>query len=116
MVDRSLRGMGISSRSMESERGVEFAERVETVYDCPEGHTVVVPFSVEAEPPDLWSCRCGTEALARDRHNAAPTQPKHTRTHWEMLLERRTIGELEDLLTERLEVLRGTRGAMYQAG
>ncbi|MDR3202680.1 MAG: RNA polymerase-binding protein RbpA, partial [Bifidobacteriaceae bacterium] len=30
MAERSLRGMGIGAQSMESEDGVEFAERVET--------------------------------------------------------------------------------------
>ena len=32
---------------------------------------------------------------------------KPVRTHWDMLLERRSISELEDILTERLELLRG---------
>jgi hypothetical protein len=31
---------------------------------------------------------------------------KHVRSHWDMLLERRTIAELEELLAERLELLR----------
>jgi len=32
---------------------------------------------------------------------------KPVRTHWDMLLERRSIKELEEILTERLEMLRG---------
>jgi len=32
------------------------------------------------------------------------TQPP--RTHWDMLLERRTVKELEELLDERLDLLR----------
>jgi hypothetical protein len=32
---------------------------------------------------------------------------KPVRTHWDMLLERRSVKELEDILTERLELLRG---------
>jgi hypothetical protein len=32
--------------------------------------------------------------------------PKHVRTHWDMLLERRTIKDLEGILKERLEVIR----------
>ena len=32
---------------------------------------------------------------------------KPVRTHWDMLLERRSIKELEEILTERLELLRG---------
>jgi len=32
------------------------------------------------------------------------------RTHWDMLLERRTLAELEEVLEERLDVLREMRG------
>ena len=35
---------------------------------------------------------------------------KHQRTHWDMLLERRSIPELEELLEERLTLLRESRG------
>ena len=35
---------------------------------------------------------------------------KHARTHWDMLLERRSIAELEELLEERLALLRESRG------
>ena len=36
---------------------------------------------------------------------------KPVRTHWDMLRERRTVGELEELLAERLALLRsGTIG------
>ena len=31
---------------------------------------------------------------------------KPPRTHWDMLIERRSIPDLEDLLAERLELLR----------
>ncbi|MGL5247728.1 MAG: RNA polymerase-binding protein RbpA, partial [Brooklawnia sp.] len=33
---------------------------------------------------------------------------KPPRTHWDMLLERRSIAELEELLAERLEEVRRT--------
>jgi hypothetical protein len=35
---------------------------------------------------------------------------KPARTHWDMLLERRSIPELEELLEERLTLLRQSRG------
>jgi Spy/CpxP family protein refolding chaperone len=35
---------------------------------------------------------------------------KVPRSHWDMLLERRTRAELEELLQERLEHLRARRG------
>lgn len=106
MADRTLRGMSIGARSMESEEGVEFAPRIEAVYDCPHGHQVALTFSVEANPPLVWECRCGAEAKLRDGGTPEPRMTKPVRTHWDMLLERRTIGELEELLAERLDLLR----------
>lgn len=65
-----------------------------------------MPFSVEAEVPAVWECRCGAEAVIRDGEKPEPKPTKHVRTHWDMLLERRTIEDLEVLLQERLELLR----------
>jgi hypothetical protein len=115
MADRSLRGSGIGYQSLESEEGVEFAERVEIAYDCAEGHTTILPFALEAEVPDYWLCRCGGQAILRDVLDPALPKQKHQRTHWDMLMERRTVEELEDILTERLEVLRARRSGREPA-
>ena len=50
--------------------------------------------------------RCGAQALkvATDRPDEKPAKP--ARTHWDMLLERRSVEDLEVLLDERLELLR----------
>ena len=106
MVERSLRGTRLGSASLESDHAVELAPRQSAEYVCPNGHTIVVPFSVEADVPALWECRCGTEALLRDASRPEPKATRPARTHWDMLLERRTIAELEVLLEERLELLR----------
>ncbi len=106
MADRSLRGMSIGAKSLESDQGVDFAPRLEARYDCPNGHTIVLPFSAEAEVPVVGECRCGAEALLRDASRPETKAGKPPRTHWDMLLERRTVGELEELLSERLELLR----------
>ena len=106
MPDRSLRGMSIGAKSMESDAGVDFAPRFQAHYDCPNGHTIILPFSTEAEVPAVWECRCGEEALLRDAERPEPKAGKPARTHWDMLLERRTIKELEELLDERLGLLR----------
>ena len=106
MANRSLRGMRIGSHSMETEDGVEFAPRLQAHYDCPNGHTIILPFSTEAEVPAVWEWRCGEEALLRDAERPEPKAGKPARTHWDMLLERRTIKELEELLDERLGLLR----------
>lgn len=112
MSDRSLRGTRLGAQSMENDTNVEPAPRQMAEYVCPNGHITVLPFSVEAEVPPLWECRCGEEGLLRDaaRPDAKPGRPQ--RTHWDMLLERRTVAELEDLLDERLTLLRS--GALQQ--
>jgi hypothetical protein len=109
MADRSLRGSGIGFQSLESEEGVEFAERVEVAYDCPDGHTTILPFALEAEIPDYWQCRCGVLAVLRDALDPVAPKERRQRSHWDMLMERRTIGELELILAERLDLLRSRR-------
>ncbi|GAA1629931.1 MULTISPECIES: RNA polymerase-binding protein RbpA [Georgenia] len=107
MAERSLRGMKIGANSMESDEGVEFAPRIKAQYNCPDGHTFELPFSVDAEVPPVWECKCGKEALLLDATKPEPKKPvKPPRTHWDMLLERRSIPELEALLEERLQLLR----------
>jgi len=106
MPDRSLRGMSIGAKSMESDEGIDFAPRFQAYYDCPNGHTIILPFSTEAEVPQIWECRCGGEALQRDSNLEDDRAAKPIRTHWDMLLERRKESELEELLSERLDLLR----------
>lgn len=106
MADRSLRGMSIGSKSMESDEGVDFAPRFQAHYDCECGKTTILPFSTEAELPEIWECRCGFEAILRDAEAPEPKAVKPVRTHWDMLLERRTVDELEEVLNERLNLLR----------
>jgi hypothetical protein len=99
--------MKIGANSMESDEGVEFAPRLKARYNCPDGHTFELPFSVDAEVPPVWECKCGKEALLQDATKPEPKKPvKPPRTHWDMLLERRSIPELETLLEERLQLLR----------
>lgn len=110
MADRTLRGSRMVSFSMETSENVVPSERQTVVYVCPEGHRIELPFSIEAEIPPTWECRCGGEALLLDgvAPERKPTKP--ARTHWDMLLERRSIPELEELLEERLTLLRASRG------
>ena len=107
MADRSLRGTGLGSKSFEDEAGVEFAARQEVGYDCPSKHHFSLVFSAEADIPTLWECpRCGAESLRSDGQRPEAKEEKPVRTQWDMLRERRSIAELEDLLAERLTLLR----------
>jgi len=108
MGERTLRGARLGGQSFEDERGIEFAARQNIAYKCKQGHEFEIPMSVEAEVPTTWECpRCGAEALSQDGRTPEEKAEKPARTHWDMLLERRSITELEEILTERLELLRG---------
>ena len=108
MADRSLRGTGLGAKSFEDEAGVEFAARQEVGFDCPRNHHFTLMFAAEADTPAVWECpRCGAEAISQSGQEREAKVEKPVRTHWDMLLERRSIKELEEILTERLELLRG---------
>ena len=108
MGERTLRGARLGGQSFEDERGIEFAARQNVAYVCPHGHEFEIPMSVEAEVPAVWEGpRCGADAASKDGHTQEVKAEKPVRTHWDMLLERRSVKELEDILTERLELLRG---------
>lgn len=115
MADRSLRGMRLGTQSLQSEEGVEFSPRVKRTYRADDGTTFDVVFAAEAEIPPVWeSPKTGQEGILLGS-NGKPvaleeTETKAPRTHWDMLLERRTRAELEELLQERLEYLRARRG------
>jgi RNA polymerase-binding protein len=81
-----MRGTRLGASSLESDEGVQPAARQVIRYLCPAGH----------------------------QNSGSPTQKpvKPARTHWDMLLERRTTAELEELLQERLGLLRS--GALTQ--
>lgn len=108
MAERTLRGARLGGQSFEDERGIEFAARQQVGYRCPQGHDFEITMSVEAEVPAVWECpRCGAEAESVDDIEREVKAEKPQRTHWDMLLERRSEKELEEILTERLELLRG---------
>ena len=111
MSERALRGTRLGATSYESDAGIDFAPRQEIEYVCPAEHRFTMPFSVEADVPPTWECKvCGQVALIVDGTAPEEKAGKPPRTHWDMLMERRTISDLEDVLAERLEVLRARRG------
>ena len=115
MADRSLRGMRLGSQSLQSEVGVEFSPRKKSQYRTEDGTTFEVTFAADAEVPETWeSPRTGLEGrlIGEDGGlvQSVVVETKAQRTHWDMLLERRTRPELEELLQERLELLRTRRG------
>ncbi len=107
MADKSLRGHGLGNKSLADGAGVELAARLQLSFDCPNGHHFTLTFAEEAELPTEWECsKCGKIALRADGVLPPAKELKHVRTHWDMLRERRSIPELEEILAERLEELR----------
>jgi hypothetical protein len=111
MSERVLRGSRLGAVSYESDKHTEFAPRVGVVFDCQHGHATTVPFAAEADLPASWECRvCGATALRRDGEQPESKPVKAARTHWDMLLERRSLAELEEVLAERLAALHAEQG------
>lgn len=115
MADRSLRGMRLGTQSLQSEVGVEFSPRRKSTYQAADGSTFEVMFAADAEIPQQWeSPKSGQEGVLLGDDGAPvvldETETKVPRSHWDMLLERRTRPELEELLQERLDYLRSRRG------
>lgn len=116
MADRSLRGIRLGASSLQSEEGVVFHERINHTYVCTQcERESVLTFAADAEVPNAWECRtCGAEAVRRVEDGGVAevdhSGDKAPRTHWDMLMERRSIPELEELLEERLQLLRERRG------
>ena len=111
MADRTLRGSRLGAVSYETEYGAEPAPRTLAVYKCPQGHEFTMPFAEDAEAPPTWECRTdGAVATLVDGPAPEAKKVKPPRTHWDMLLERRSVADLEEVLAERLDVLRARRG------
>jgi hypothetical protein len=117
MAERALRGTRLGATSYENDRNTDLAPRQEVTFDCPKGHRFSVPFAAEAEIPAKWECRvCGAAATTATGDQPSAAKAKPPRSHWDMLLERRSISDLEDVLAERLAIIRGQRGETPQGG
>ncbi len=109
MADRVLRGSRLGAVSYETDRNHDLAPRRIARYQTDNGEEFEVPFADDAEIPGNWMCRNGMEGTLMEGDLQEPKKVKPPRTHWDMLLERRSEDELKELLQERLEVIRSRR-------
>src|ERR1700732_1181900 len=131
MADRVLRGSRLGAVSYETDRNHDLAPRQIARYRTENGEEFDVPFADDAEIPGTWPSRNGMEGTLIDGdppephkdkpprqgvrgtrtagHPPEPKKVKPPRTHWDMLLERRTVDELDELLKERLDLIRQRR-------
>lgn len=111
----TMRGMRLGSQSLESDLGVELSARQKKTFRCPNGHEFSMVFSQTAELPETWECKSCPEIAIRleDDSPIIPTESTQEapRTHYDMVLERRTREELEELLQEMLADMRARRAA-----
>ena len=115
MAQSTMRGMRLGAQSLEAESGIVFSERSDYVYICADKHETKLTFAAEAELPQTWQCKsCSLQATLQDAGADVELQvseDKGPRTHWEMVLERRSREELEEILAERLEIIRARRAS-----
>ena len=115
MSEKRLRGTRLGSISLETEEGVDFVETQAVTFRTEEGEEFAVTFMAGIDLPYEWSSphtgRIGRRLDANGKPVTgvdpnAPTPPAPTVTHWEQLLKRRTIEELEEILAQRREEMR----------
>ena len=110
MADRVMRGSRLGSVSYETDRNYELAPRQIARYRTENGEEFDIPFADDAEIPGSWQCRNGTEGRLLDGGDLAePKKVKVPRTPCDMLRERRSIEQLDELLQERLEIIKTRR-------
>ncbi len=66
MAERSLRGMSIGAKSLESDDNVDFAARTDVAYVCPKGHRTILPFAEGAEFPDGGSAAAAPSRTVKE--------------------------------------------------
>jgi hypothetical protein len=111
MSNKQLRGTRLGSISHESEEGVDFVETQTVTFRAEDGEEFTVNFMTGVELPYDWkSPRTskigrrldgkGKPIVGKDPNAPAPLPP--TVTHWEQLMKRRTLEELEIILADRI--------------
>jgi hypothetical protein len=105
----------MGSVSLETEEGVDFVATQSVTFRTEDGEEFQVTFMEGVELPFDWTSphtgKVGRRLDAKGKpvegvDPNAPTPPAPTVTHWEKLLKRRTIEELEVILAERREEMR----------
>jgi hypothetical protein len=115
MAHQTMRGIRLGAQSLESEVGVSYSPRSRNTYQCSNGHLSELVFAQDAELPSTWQCKsCPSQATLLTDGKLIKLdidELKISRTHWEMLLERRSKEELEEILKERISYIRARRKA-----
>ena len=110
MADRHMRGSRLGAVSYETDRTHNLAPRQIARYRTENGEEFDIPLAHDAAIPGTWECRNGMQGtLIEGGDLAEPKKVKVPRTPWDMLRERRSMEQLEELLKERLEIIQSRR-------
>jgi hypothetical protein len=109
----TMRGMRLGAQSLETDKGVELSERQKVDFRCSNDHEFSIVFSKTAELPTTWECKSCDAVAVRLEDGVEIDLVEDTsdgpRTHYDMVLERRSREELEELLQEMLISMRKRR-------
>jgi hypothetical protein len=115
LAQQTMRGIRLGNQSLESEVGVSYSPRTKYEFLCPNGHSSEIVFALDAELPETWQCKSCSEfgTLLKDGKpkTLSLQEIKTPKSHWDMLLERRSKVELELILKERLAYIKARRKA-----
>ena len=109
MADRVLRGSRMGAVSYETDRDHDLAPRQMVKYRTEDNEIFEVPFADDAEIPQERLCKNGKMGTLVEGEGTEAKPAKPPRTHWDMLCERRSMDELQELLDERIDALRKRR-------
>lgn len=108
-----MRGMRLGAQSLESDVGVQLSARQSVGFLCPKNHRFDLVFSEGVELPIAWQCQFCESSAKRLLDGAAVVDDSEAdnapRTHYDMVKERRSEQELEQLLEEMLVSMRKRR-------
>jgi hypothetical protein len=115
MAQQTMRGIRLGAHSLESEIGVNYSPRNKHSFQCSNSHISELVFAQDAELPNTWQCKsCPEQAVLLTDGKLTKldlNELKIPKSHWEMLLERRSKEDLEEILQERISYIRARRKA-----
>lgn len=112
-MSESMRGIRLGAQSLESDVGIQLSARQLVGFKCRDGHTFNLVFAENIELPESWQCQhcnlMATRTIAGEPIALAADDSDGPRTHFDMVKERRSEEELEELLAEMLTNMRKRR-------
>ena len=109
MADRVLRGSRLGAVSYESDRNHELAPRQLGNTSAQRGTSSRCRSPLMPRFPSPGSASSTAASRLVDGNEPEQKKAKPPRTHWDMLLERRSVEELEELLKEHLDIIKARR-------